>query len=42
MTLRVAVAGPRRVRQGLGEHFARWLVRAGAEVPGLGIQILQV
>lgn len=30
---RVAVAGVRRVRQGLGEHFARWLVAAGAEVP---------
>lgn len=33
MTVRVAVAGVRRVRQGLGEHFARWLVAAGAEVP---------
>jgi hypothetical protein len=31
--LRVGVAGVRRVRQGLGEHFARWLVAAGAEVP---------
>lgn len=30
---RVAVVGVRRVRQGLGEHFARWLVAAGAEVP---------
>lgn len=31
--LRVGVVGVRRLRQGLGEHFARWLVAAGAEVP---------
>jgi hypothetical protein len=30
---RVAIVGVRRLRQGLGEHFARWLVAAGAEVP---------
>jgi len=33
MIPRVAVVGVRRVRQGIGEHFARWLVAAGAEVP---------
>lgn len=30
---RVAIVGVRRLRQGLGEHFARWLVAAGAQVP---------
>ncbi|MCE9634555.1 MAG: Gfo/Idh/MocA family oxidoreductase, partial [Planctomycetes bacterium] len=30
---RIAVAGVRRVRQGLGQFFAQWLVAAGAEVP---------
>lgn len=30
---RVAIVGVRRLRQGLGVHFARWLVAAGAEVP---------
>lgn len=33
MSPRVAIVGVRRVRQGLGEHFARWLAAAGAEVP---------
>ena len=33
MIPRVGIVGVRRVRQGLGEHFARWLVVAGAEVP---------
>lgn len=30
---RVAIIGVRKLRQGLGEHFARWLVAAGAKVP---------
>ena len=30
---RVGIVGVRRLRQGLGEHFARWLVAAGAQVP---------
>jgi predicted dehydrogenase len=30
---RIAIIGVRKLRQGLGEHFARWLVAAGAQVP---------
>lgn len=30
---RIAIIGVRTLRQGLGEHFARWLVAAGAQVP---------
>lgn len=31
--VQVGIVGVRRLRQGLGAHFARWLVRAGAAVP---------
>jgi GFO/IDH/MocA oxidoreductase family protein len=30
---RVAIVGVRRLRQGLGQHFAHWLAAAGAQVP---------
>lgn len=30
---RVGIVGVRKLRQGLGIHFARWLVAAGAQVP---------